>query len=69
MEVEVWETLSEMELVLPHSEFVWSLHVTGHVVNYIRDFGPARDWWAFPLEGFLGHLKTHGKYDSNHLDD
>lgn len=58
----MWATLAELELVLPKSEFVYSIHALGHVIGFMRDFGPARDWWVFPLESFLGHLKKYGKY-------
>lgn len=61
MEVKVWETLAELELVIPRTEFVWAVHVVGHVVGCMRNFGPVREWWAFPYESFMGHLKRYGK--------
>ena len=47
MEVKVWETLAELELVIPRTEFVWAVHVVGHVVGCMRNFGPVREALGF----------------------
>ena len=35
MEIETWEALPEMELVLPRGLFVWSFHGGGHLAQQI----------------------------------
>jgi hypothetical protein len=41
-----------------------NIHYLLHLPLYIRDCGPGRYWWQFPMERFCGILKPHARSKS-----
>lgn len=57
IEADMGEALAMFEAVFPRSELVIMMHLAGHLAQQLKDFGPLRSSWMFPLESFLGFLK------------
>ncbi len=57
---EGWARLAELERLMPRSQFVWTVHSIGHLAQQALDLGPAREWWAFSSESFMGSVKRAG---------
>jgi hypothetical protein len=49
--------LSSMQDVLPGAPFRPNGHMSIHIYDYLRLFGPVRSWWCFPFERLIGHLQ------------
>jgi hypothetical protein len=53
----VAEALAMYQTAIPASEHVIMIHLMGHLVDQMEQFGPLRGTWMFGLESFLGSLK------------
>ena len=51
-------TLAKLEQCIPRSDLAVMFHLAGHLPAQLRQFGPLRATWMFPLEGHLGFLKS-----------
>ena len=58
LEIQAAEALTMVEAAFPRGEQVIMVHVTGHLLTQIRQWGPLRCSWMFPAESFFGQLKA-----------
>lgn len=65
LESSVVEFLCLLELKFPKTELGMVYHLMLHVVEHVRDWGPAPCTWMFPYERFLGFLCRHIKNRSH----
>ena len=58
LEIQAAEALALVEAAFPRGEQVIMMHLAGHLAAQIRQWGPLRATWMFPVESFFGHLKA-----------
>ncbi|XP_060213431.1 uncharacterized protein LOC132640717 isoform X2 [Lycium barbarum] len=51
-------TLCHLEMIFPPSFFTVMVHLVVHLVDEVRHGGPVHYRWMYPIERFLGHLKS-----------
>ncbi|XP_060208827.1 uncharacterized protein LOC132636136 isoform X2 [Lycium barbarum] len=51
-------TLCHLEMIFPPSFFTVMVHLVVHLVDEVRRGGPVHYRWMYPIERFLGHLKS-----------
>ncbi|XP_059294621.1 uncharacterized protein LOC132047619 [Lycium ferocissimum] len=51
-------TLCHLEMIFPPSFFTVMVHLVVHLVDEVRCGGPVHYRWMYPIERFLGHLKS-----------
>ncbi|XP_060186724.1 uncharacterized protein LOC132616141 isoform X2 [Lycium barbarum] len=51
-------TLCHLEMIFPPSFFTVMVHLVVHLVDEVRHLGPVHYRWMYPIERFLGHLKS-----------
>ena len=56
LRVKVIEMLCDMERVLPKQNMTIAFHQMVHMVDYISNLGPAKSFWQYPAERYLGFL-------------
>ncbi|XP_056695504.1 uncharacterized protein [Spinacia oleracea] len=59
LQSEIVETLCELERIFPPSFFDIMVHLLIHLVDEIKHGGPVCDWWMYPIERYLGKLKSY----------
>ena len=52
-------TLCHLEMLFPPSFFTVMVHLCVHLVDEARLGGPVHYRWMYPIERFLGHLKSY----------
>ncbi|XP_068487048.1 uncharacterized protein [Phaseolus vulgaris] len=53
------ETLCHMEMLFPPTFFTVMVHLTCHLVGEAKLGGPVHYRWMYPIERYLGHLKSY----------
>jgi hypothetical protein len=48
----------------PHVSAVPNMHVSFHIHDFMKLFGPVRSWWTFPFERLIGQFQDR---ISNHM--
>ncbi|XP_010667637.1 uncharacterized protein LOC104884650 [Beta vulgaris subsp. vulgaris] len=61
LQTEINETLCELERIFPPSFFDIMVHLPIHLVDEIKLGGPVYGWWMYPIERYLGKLKSYVK--------
>ena len=51
------EALSLYQIHFPRGEMLFTMHQMCHLVEQIREYGPLRETWMFPFEGFMQVVK------------
>ncbi|KAL2347434.1 hypothetical protein Fmac_001434 [Flemingia macrophylla] len=51
-------TLCHMEMIFPPSFFTVMVHLVVHLVEEVKLGGPVHYRWMYPIERYLGHLKS-----------
>ncbi|XP_057760053.1 uncharacterized protein LOC130980381 [Arachis stenosperma] len=52
-------TLCHLEMLFPPSFFTIMVHLTCHLVDEAKFGGPVHYRWMYPIERYLGHLKSY----------
>nr|XP_025632903.1 uncharacterized protein LOC112727385 [Arachis hypogaea] len=52
-------TLCHLEMLFPPSFFTIMVHLTYHLVDEAKLGGPVHYRWMYPIERYLGHLKSY----------
>lgn len=61
MELEMAKALAKFEQAIPRSEHVIMMHLAGHLVAQIREYGPLRSHWMYGFESYIKVLKEGAK--------
>jgi uncharacterized protein DUF4218 len=61
LQTDISETLCDLERIFPPSFFDIMVHLPVHLVNEVKLGGPVCDWWMYPIERYLGKLKSYVK--------
>lgn len=59
LQTEIAEILCILEKIFPPSFFDIMIHLPIHLVNQVRQSGPVNGWWMYPIERYLGKLKSY----------
>ncbi|XP_038700144.1 uncharacterized protein LOC119997302 [Tripterygium wilfordii] len=51
--------LCQMERIFPPSFFTVMVHLVIHLADEAKKGGPVHHWWMYPIERYLGHLKSY----------
>ena len=65
LQTEISETLWDIERIFLPSFFDIMVYLPVHLVNEVKLSGPLCDWWMYPIERYLGKLKSYVK-NRNH---
>lgn len=57
IEKDIWECISDLEIIIGPSNMTLAVHNMGHFPRQVQDFGPIRETWAFGAESKLGTMK------------
>ena len=63
LEVQAAEAPALFEAAFPRGEQVIMVHLTGHLIGQIRQWGPLRCTWKVPVEAFFKNLKAAVRKD------
>ena len=59
LEVEIIETVNQLERIFPPSFFVIMIHLPIHLVNEVRLGGPVQNRWMYSTEREMGTFKSY----------